>query len=327
MDNNMILESLVQILSDDERAEAAVSTNPHFTWLKFVLTDAKPNKNKQMIPQEEFDNILRTALYAPLKMAKGEIRDGHEFSRPIGAITHLKVIDDKIIGLAALWKIEYPEDVEIIEASYKKGTPLNISWELTYKNPDFQDGVEVLRNVAIIGATLVGMPAYAGRTPVIAVASEKMEESMEEELKVEESQINGAQQEPSPDEDFRQKYEEASSKIEELQKAVAELQTRLEELLKENEGLKNKIEEENKLKQIKQMFSSAGIIKPDEFFEEKRNELLSMDSGALAFMLQEMIAFKGKTAEASVVPPITGQRKAPDKKELLQYLIKETLQK
>jgi hypothetical protein len=155
----------------DEEALAAISSNPTVTWAKFILTDDQPNANKQRIPFETFASLIKTGLFMPIKMAEGKINDGHEEAKPIGAITHLKVIGNKIQGLAALWKRERPDDVASIKDKYSKGQPLELSWELLYSESSMDGDVENITDPIMKAITLVGKPAYEGRTPIIALAS------------------------------------------------------------------------------------------------------------------------------------------------------------
>lgn len=171
--------TMVSLVIDDEslyemrEAVAAVQVgNPAATFVKFILTDDKPNGNKQRIPVEEFENLIKTGVFMPIKKAKGYIARGHENSQPIGVITHLRQLANKIIGLAALWSYDNNNDVAEIKARLSNGAPVNLSWEILYDRSDLdQDGVENLRGVALYGATIVGDPAYGGRTPILAMAS------------------------------------------------------------------------------------------------------------------------------------------------------------
>lgn len=162
--------------SDLDEAEAAITTNKQFNYLKFILTDDGPNANNQRVPPEEFPNLLKTGVYAPFKMAAKEIKDGHEEAIPLGVITHLKQEGNQIRGIAALWSRERPQDVEMLKQAYAQKLPINVSWEIQYAESKYDDaGIENLYGTSLRGATVVGMPAYEGRTPVIAFASVETE--------------------------------------------------------------------------------------------------------------------------------------------------------
>lgn len=184
MENNAknITESqnVVQLLSNDEvelqfgeAIASVVARDQVVTWAKLILTDDKPNRNKQRIPAEEFDNIIRTSQYKPVKMADGEIKDGHEDARPLGVITNVTKDGDKLVALVALWDHEREDDVATVKNLVKAGKPVNVSWELYYEDATEKDGITDLLGVVLRAVTIVGMPAYAGRTQFLAVAAVK----------------------------------------------------------------------------------------------------------------------------------------------------------
>lgn len=156
-----------------EAIASAVATDQIITWAKFILTDDKPNGNKQRIPLEEFNNIIKTGIYKPVKMALGEIKDGHDDARPLGVITNLTKEGNKIVALAALWDHERTDDVENIKDMVNNGKPVNVSWEILYGNSVTKDGVSDLLDTVLRAVTIVGIPAYAGRTQLLAVAAKK----------------------------------------------------------------------------------------------------------------------------------------------------------
>ena len=177
---NSEIEFIVQLLQDSElegemgEAYSSILINPAVSWAKFILTDDAPNANRQRIPVEEFANLIKTGMYMPVKMARGEIRDGHEDSEPLGVMTHLKHDGNKIAVIAALWSKERPADIEYIKSQLDGNNPVNVSWEILYGDSSVDDrGVEDLHDVALRAATIVGMPAYAGRTQMLAVAARK----------------------------------------------------------------------------------------------------------------------------------------------------------
>lgn len=183
------INELVQLIDDSEvekemgTAFSSVMLNPAVTWAKFILTDDKPNANRQRIPHEEFANLIRSGQFMPIKMALNEIRDGHDKAIPLGVMTHLKEDGDKIVALAALWSKERPQDVELLKKRYNDGSPINISWEIQFSNSVLEEGgVEALQGTELSAATVVGMPAYAGRTPMIAFAAKKWSQPYIESL-------------------------------------------------------------------------------------------------------------------------------------------------
>ena len=95
MKTDLIYENQVELIKDKEykfsEASTAVSLNPMLNWMKFVLLDDLPNGNKQRVPKEEFDNIIKTGIHMPIKVSAGEISPGHQGTFPIGVITNLMV--------------------------------------------------------------------------------------------------------------------------------------------------------------------------------------------------------------------------------------------
>jgi len=177
-DTDFMLELVTEneAISEFKEATSATTNNPAVTWAKFVLTDDLPNKNKQRIPFEEFGNLIKSGIYMPIKMARGLIKDGHELSEPLGVITNLKKekVKEKniIMGLAALWSRERPEDIKFLKDSANEGRPLNLSWEILFKNSTKgEDGVEELHDIVLKASTVVGKPAYDDRTPILAIAA------------------------------------------------------------------------------------------------------------------------------------------------------------
>lgn len=286
---------MVELVVDDKdlkenSAFAAVTLNPDIAWAKFILTDDSINANKDRIPVEEFENLIRTGINMPIKMAVKKIEDGHNESYPIGVITHLKQIKNKVVGLAALWKHERPKDIEYIKNRYSKGEPLDLSWEISYAGEVLlEDGTRNLIGTSLNATTLVGVPAYEGRLGITAMASK------EEEVTKLEKQIK----------ELTDKLADATAINLDLAKAQGELETELKEsktafetLTEEIEGLKSfkedivaKDERAGKLQLIKDMFVEAGIEKDEEYFEEKAEVLLGFDESSLEFFIQESIAF------------------------------------
>lgn len=312
----MFIDGTLEFFTDADYAEASISKNQHFRWAKFVLTDDKPNKNNQRIPREEFDNLIKTGIYAPFKVARGQINDGHEFAEPIGVIAKLLQVDDKVIGLAALWPRERKDDVEYLEELYKSGNPLNVSWEILYTESDFDDsGVENLKNVSLVGATIVGLPAYAGRTPVIAVASEL-------ETSVEVTDMTEEKNEVLSTENQEQMI--ALSEYNALKAEYEALKAEYEALKANLDAVQNAYAGEIRLKTIRQKFASVGINKPESYFEENKERLLALSDDAIDFMLQEMVAGLTKESGASVsVPPVVQPKQQLTKDDILEFLRKQ----
>lgn len=301
---------------DQLAASASISLNPNVTWLKLVLTDDKPNANSQRIPKEEYSNVLRTGAFMPLKMAYHEISEGHEGTYPLGVLAHLKTEGESIHALAALWDRERNTDVEYIKKRYKEGQPIDISWELTYTEDQIEDGgVIALRGVAMNAATIVSMPAYEGRTPVIALSStdssstEGDSENMDNMIELTEHQRLLDEQKVS----YEQQLQELTSSLESAKAELAELQPKYDDVL----SFKTEVEAERanaeKLASIKTKFNEAGLKVSDEYFSEREQAFLAMSGEQIDFFVQELIAAFADTnsEESSASVSITSKTKIP----------------
>jgi hypothetical protein len=296
-DDKLVLNSTFEFIEKEttEGEEfASVASNPSYNWIKFILTDDLPNANKKRVPLEEFDNLIRTGFLAPIKMGVGEISEGHDGSTPIGVISNLKKLGNKILGLAAIWSEEKPDEIKLIKENHAKGIPLNLSWEIYYTDENItDDGITEMKNTTLRAATLVGMPAYKGRTQILSVAST-------------DGKINS--------EDTNIKMEdELQEKIVGLEKTLADTKTEMANSLVELEELRQfkaavvkEQEDAKKMDEIKKKFSDSSIAKEDSFFKDNKEMLLGLSSEALDFMVQELVAFAStiKTETASEHEPL-----------------------
>jgi hypothetical protein len=327
-----LMASDVQLLIDkleiDEMAaSASISLNPNVAWMKFLLTDDQHNANKQRIPREEFANVLRTGLFMPLKMAYGEVSEGHDDTFPLGVMTHLKTEGNSIQALAALWDRERHEDVEFLRNRYSEGKGIDISWELTYTDEDVEEEGVALKNVSMNAATIVGMPAYQGRTTALALSSvEKEGDLMDTIEKTEHERL------------LNEQKGQFEAQIAELQASLTTVQTELDALKPQYEELANykqTIEEaeakKTKLTSIKNKFKDAGLDITDEYFTEKEEALAGMTDEQLEFFIQELVAaFKpAEEGQASIsitsqgVPAIRGKETTTiTQKDMVEYLNK-----
>jgi len=304
---------------------ASLLLNPNVTWAKFILTDDEPNGNKVRIPKEEFSNIINSGIHMPIKMTLGKI-EGHEASVPIGVITHLKEVGNRIEGLAALWNSERPEDIGLLKEKKEKDETLNISWEIGYTmTSDSQkyEGVMDLYHTVLKAATLVETPAYEGRTTILALAEMEKKNMEEKELQIKELEksLTGLQEEK---EELLEKLENSIASVEELSTEIAELK----EFKVEVEAERERAE---KMADIKLQFTEAGIEKGDEYFVENSETLLAMDEAALKFLIAEVLAFGKEIEEAKksaeleerekTLPPILGDEEAElDASKLANFL-------
>lgn len=153
----------------------ADSTHPLQTRLSLILTDFAPNKNNQGIPESEQDNIIRTAINTPLKINfDGEEYYSHASAIPIGPITHAYpgIYQDRhvIFAEAIIWNDIYPEISSFLKKVFDEG--IHTSWEIYYTDSTVIEGVQWLKNTVFAGTCVVERPAYADRTPILAIAQE-----------------------------------------------------------------------------------------------------------------------------------------------------------
>jgi hypothetical protein len=325
------IENLLEWSDDDEFAEikeavsSTVSDNMTISWAKFILTDDQVNENKMRIPQSEFSNLIRTGTYMPFKMAYEKPKDGHEESYPLGVIAQLKQSGNQVVALAALWKREREQDIEYIKTCIAEKTPVNVSWEILHDDSKFdEDGIEDLLGTSLRGVTIVGRPAYAGRTPVLQVASvETQDNSNSEDNTLDEL-------EQLKQEMIELKASLASKEAELAEKVTkfTEMETELASLREYKEAIEQKEAALARVLEVKDTFSKAGITKPDTYFEENKEKLLSMNKGDLEFMVQELVAFSSTTQEAdssTEIPDLSGKGpKEYNLKELAEELRKDS---
>lgn len=292
MKTNNELQFNVELIEEIKESFASISFNPLITWAKFVLTDDKPNGNKHRIPKEEFPNIIKTGLFTPIKMGEALINPDHDNNKPIGTITHLEVDGDKVIGLAALWSKEYPEAIKHLKERHASKKSIDVSWEISYEDDVKEDGdVLAFHGVSMNAAAIVGIPAYGGRTPILAVASKTNleDKSMEESEKL-----------------LTELNEKVATLTTEKETLVSEKQTLLTELetLREfKKGIEAETEKREKLASLKVKFTEAGLPVDEEYFTKNEEKLLNMNADTLDFFLQELVAFASaekQSAAASV---------------------------
>ena len=289
-------------LTAEDEAIASVASNPQFNFVKFILTNSKPNANKQRVPDEEFANLIKTGIYTPFKKAVKTIEDGHDYALPMGVITNLKQEDGMILGIAALWNRERPEDVKEIRQAIAEKKPLNVSWEIVYTDSKTdEEGIENLYGTSLRGATVVGLPAYAGRTPIFAFASVAQEDKKLEDLEKLQKQL----------EDVQGKLDEANELLKQRDASILELTPLQEEVVTLREfkaSIDAEKEKVEKLEAIKTKFTEAGLEKDEKYFTDNAEALLSFSESGLDFMIQEQVSFasQNKDSQASRIPNLTG---------------------
>lgn len=301
---NIILQNDLQLIIEGEdeykRIDSALVLNPSLTWIKFILTDDQPNGNNFRIDKSAFPSIIKSGIYMPIKMADGRISEGHDGTTPIGVITDLIEDGNKIKGIGVLWGEERPEEINLLKQYYSEGKPINISWELLYRDFETEGNVTTAKSAVLLAATIVGRPAYAGRTPVLEMAEQIPKE--EEQVETTNDLKELYEKVLSEKELVSQELNSYKQKVEELEKAMAELQKELD-LLKEYKETREKEDAENqRFESIKSKFSEAGIELDEEYFSSKREYLLSMNDEVLEFFIKELMMAK-KPEEASLKKP------------------------
>jgi hypothetical protein len=283
------LTSELQLIVDSELEDlvlASQNLNPFLTYVRFILTDSMPNANGHIIPQEEFSNLIQTGLYMPLKMAQGEIKEGHDDAIPLGVITHLRVDGNKIRGVAALWNKERPADIAFIKERYADGESLDLSWEIGFDPDESQyndDGYLVLRGCVLRATTLVGIPAYMGRTNItdVDMSSDKSKEEetvteLEKKIETLTTELQAAKERITELEET-QITPEQKAELERLQEFEAEVLAEAKRL--------------ERLQEIRDTFEQAGVEKPDDFFEDNEEQLLAMKEGnMLDFFIANLVS-------------------------------------
>ncbi len=269
-------------------------------------------------------------------MANGEISAGHPGTKPLGTITHLKetITEDgipAIVAIAALWSQERPADVEFLKARFAEKKPVDVSWEILYEDATFNSQTESmdLYGTILRAATIVGNPAYEGRTPFLSIAAKKISDATKE-INSEEDTVNIEELKAEVERLTAQLAEIKTAKetaIAEKNSALAEKDaeiTRLAELNKTNETeleeLRNfktsKDAEEAKaarLAEVKNKFVEAGLEKGDDYWTENAEKLMEMTDDQLSFVIQEvataLASNTDKTSSASKktkIPALTG---------------------
>ena len=324
------IEYMLESSEDDEFSEikeavsSTVSDNMTISWAKFILTDDQPNENKMRIPQSEFSNLIRTGTYMPFKMAYEKFKDGHEESYPLGVIAQLKQSGNQIVALAALWRREREQDIEYLKTCIAEKTPVNVSWEILHDDSKFdEDGIEDLIGTSLRGVTIVGRPAYAGRTPVLQVASAETQDNSNSE----DNTLDELEQLKQEMVDLKASLASKDTELAEKVTKLTEMETELTSLREFKASIESKEATLAKFLEVKDIFSKAGITKPDTYFEENKEKLLNMNKGDLEFMVQELVAFSStqQAVASTQIPDLTGDAlKEYNVKELAEELRKDS---
>ena len=316
-----IAEILMDFNIEPEEADASIALNEALSIAKFIFTDQEKNLNKQRVSEEEFDNIIKSGTYMPFKMAKAGTSLTHKASVPIGVITQMKRDGKTILGLAGLWKEEAKAEIAYLKEMISSGKVLpQVSWEILYSSSAVaEDGITDLHGCVVKGVTVVDTPAYGGRTPILAIASEDAKNKEKETITVENDETVATEVAVSAEQvaELKQRVEDLKTQLAEKETAIASLTQEKDTLAQKVTELTNVATASEKIVTIKNKFKTAGITKPDDYFETNKERFLKYDESEVDFMLQEMVAFAStKTSEASVAIPAVHASKTLSPKEL-----------
>jgi len=281
-------EKRVNLTSEAKFVAEASRENPKLGWLEFVLTDDKPNDNKQGIKKEGFASLVDTGKLTPIKMASGKIKDDHSDATPFGVISELEAKESQVDGKAAIWKAERGSDYEMLKAMSAKGDPINVSWEIVYVDSEVDDaGIEWISDPVLTAATIVGVPAYGGRTPVVSVASVS-------------SGDDDGDGDDGDDDDGDEKAKKAEAKLE---KRMSELEKELKVLRDYKEAREKEDSDDELLASRLVQFTDAGFEFSDEDIKAKRETWLEIPDRAFEGMLEMMKSVRKASAS---VPDVSG---------------------
>lgn len=173
----------IEDVSNPEDAQHPLQTRMKFIFAtnegaKLSTALAAP---KQGIKEEDFDEVIRTAINAPVKLRYMGVRGigNHIGSIPIGHIVGMvkTTLDDGVKALlaeAVLYTQEFPEEVKYLKEAYASGKAPGISYEIIHSaDSPVENGVQWLKNMITQAATIVRSPAYGNRTAILALASNK----------------------------------------------------------------------------------------------------------------------------------------------------------
>jgi hypothetical protein len=188
---------------------AEQSSHPLMREVELILTDFEPNANKEGIPLEEAENIIKTAKNTPLKIAASESEyGGHSGAIPVGPITdvYMDTHDGKpvIKARALIWSDEFKQVYELIKSESNTREYVGTSWEVYYRASDKVGEVNWLRDVTFAGTCIVDSPAYGNRTKILKVA--------------EKTQMNSDS--TGHDTDLTSKLQQQEAALEELRKQI-----------------------------------------------------------------------------------------------------------
>lgn len=213
----------------------ASSDHPLQTRLELILTDFEPNGNKQAVPVSEADNIIRTALYTPLKINfDGTAYASHHGAIPVGPIISAYRTEyegrDVIAAEAVIWNDLYEDVAEHLKDVFSEG--IGTSWEIYFSQSSLDaNGIKWLQGCEFAGTCIVETPAYGPeRTKILAIA-ERLEVNMPKDENVQDQQagnVNSA--EAATVDEVRNSLDEATNLLYSLWNGLDQLYSTLNEV-------------------------------------------------------------------------------------------------
>src|SRR4051812_48084854 len=152
MKDRAIFTALAEILEVPNEGPDS-GTNPYLTKARFVFADNKGaptstgNGNLQGIEEEDFDEVIRTALHMPVKMnyLGADNVGSHRGSYVIGHISDMQKVTNgdtsQLVAEALLYAEEYPEEVTFLKDAFANKKAPGISYEIAYANSTVKNGV------------------------------------------------------------------------------------------------------------------------------------------------------------------------------------------
>jgi len=288
--------------------------NPFLTIAKFIFADDKGNENGMGIEFEDFPAIAATAINMPVKMKYlGEGIGNHAGSVPIGHIVGMEIEDSvdikRLLGTAALYADEYPDEISYLVDAFQAGNAPGISWELAYSDSIVKNGIEWLKGIITKAATFVRNPAYGKRTALLALASDQRltDEELDEELlkltKASSIDTGGNKVEL---EELQRILDSVRVELADAKAALEVLKTENSSVVEENGSLKEQltsIQKNARVEERARKWVEAGFAfsEDTEKAAEKREFLASLEDSTFESYLSDLIAAKAvkPAAEAS----------------------------
>jgi regulator of replication initiation timing len=297
--------------------------NPFLVRAKFIFADTKPNENGMGIDFEDFPAVAASAINMPVKMRYlGEGIGNHAGSIPIGHITDMSIEggpeDGKLVGSAALYSDEYPDEVAFLINAFAENNAPGISWELAYTESVVINGIHWLKGIITKAATFVKNPAYGKRTALLALASnhDLTDEELDEEI------LKLTIKEASSTETGGNKVneEELQKQIDQLKEALSTKESELETLktqhnsvVEENGTLKEQLSAITKSAKIEErtrkwMEAGLSFSEDAEKATEKKEFIASLEDSVFDAYLSDLVAVKATVKPAAEASASSGTK-------------------